>query len=309
MELVKTLPSGQDPELFVLHPSGNPLYIANEDDNLVTVVDIEQGKVLAEIPVGVEPEGMGISPDGKLLVTTSETTNMAHFIDTATHTTIDNVLVDSRPRVAEFTADGSQVWVSAEIGGTVTVIETGTRKVVAKIGFKIPGVQPDAIQPVGVRISPRRQARLRRARSRQSCRRDRRHDLQGREISAGRPARLAARLHARREAPVHHQRRLQRRVGDRRGEIAGRALHQGRTLSLGRRGGGVLIAWRHDASRTIIGLLAAGIIALGAPPARSAADADNPDWPCVQRKVATLTSAQMWDGADRRRSHAVARRR
>jgi hypothetical protein len=47
---------------------------------------------------------------------------------------------------------------------------------------------------------------------------------------------------------------------------------------------------------TIMGLLAAGIIALGAPPARTAADADNPDWPCVQRKVATLTSAQMWDG-------------
>ena len=27
-----------------------------------------------------------------------------------------------------------------------------------------------------------------------------------------------------------------------------------------------------------------------------AAEAASPDWPCVQRKVATLTSAQMWDG-------------
>jgi len=27
-----------------------------------------------------------------------------------------------------------------------------------------------------------------------------------------------------------------------------------------------------------------------------AADAANPDWPCTQRKVVTLTSAQMWDG-------------
>ena len=26
------------------------------------------------------------------------------------------------------------------------------------------------------------------------------------------------------------------------------------------------------------------------------ADAANPDWPCIQRKVATLTSVQMWDG-------------
>jgi len=34
---------------------------------------------------------------------------------------------------------------------------------------------------------------------------------------------------------------------------------------------------------------------LGAVPAL-AADPANPDWPCVQRKVAALTSAQMWDG-------------
>jgi hypothetical protein len=34
---------------------------------------------------------------------------------------------------------------------------------------------------------------------------------------------------------------------------------------------------------------------LGAVPAL-AADPSNPDWPCVQRKVATLTSVQMWDG-------------
>jgi PQQ-dependent catabolism-associated beta-propeller protein len=101
----------------------------------------------------VEPEGMGVSPDGKLLVNTSETTNMAHFIDTTTHTIIDNVLVDARPRVAEFTSDGSQVWVSAEIGGTVTVIDAATRKILGKIEFQIPGVNQDAIQAVGIRIT------------------------------------------------------------------------------------------------------------------------------------------------------------
>ena len=63
------------------------------------------------------------------------------------------MLVDSRPRVAEFTADGSQVWVSAEIGGTVTVIDPKTRKILGKIEFEIPGVNQDAIQPVGVRIT------------------------------------------------------------------------------------------------------------------------------------------------------------
>src|SRR3546814_11761946 len=94
------------PELFVLHPEGTPLYIANEDDNMVTVVDVEKGTVLAEVPVGVEPEGMGISPDGRVLVNTSETTNMAHFIDTATPQIPDHVLVGNRPRFAALTAAG-----------------------------------------------------------------------------------------------------------------------------------------------------------------------------------------------------------
>ncbi|HKJ60604.1 MAG TPA: PQQ-dependent catabolism-associated beta-propeller protein, partial [Hyphomicrobiales bacterium] len=152
-KIVKTLPSGPDPELFVLHPSGNPLYIANEDDNLVTVVDIERDKIVAEIPVGVEPEGMAISPDGRIMVNTSETTNMAHFIDSETHEIVANVLVDSRPRYAEFTSDGKQLWVTSEIGGSVSVIDPARHEIIKKIGFQIPGVQPEAIQPVGVRIS------------------------------------------------------------------------------------------------------------------------------------------------------------
>ena len=71
MQETHTLPSGPDPELFVLSPDGGRLYIANEDDNLVTVVDTRTHKVLAEIPVGVEPEGMAVSPDGKVLAATS----------------------------------------------------------------------------------------------------------------------------------------------------------------------------------------------------------------------------------------------
>jgi hypothetical protein len=47
-------------------------------------------------------------------------------------------------------------------------------------------------------------------------------------------------------------------------------------------------------SNTVLGIIAA--IALGIPQVFPA-DAASADWPCVQRKVAKLTSAQMWDGA------------
>src|SRR5690606_20807647 len=94
-----------------------------------------------------------VSPDGAYVVNTSETTNMAHFIDTKTHEIVANILVDNRPRVAQFTADGSKLWVSAEIGGTVTIIDPVKKEPIHKIRFEIPGINADAIQPVGIRIT------------------------------------------------------------------------------------------------------------------------------------------------------------
>ena len=82
---MRQLESGPDPELMAVDPKGEIIYIANEDDSLVTIMDIKSGEVLAEVPVGVEPEGMTVSADGKYTVATSESTSMAHVIDNSTH--------------------------------------------------------------------------------------------------------------------------------------------------------------------------------------------------------------------------------
>ena len=151
-EILHHLPSGPDPELLVVSPDDTMIYAANEDDNMVTVIDVASQTAVIEIPVGVEPEGMGVSHDGKWIVNTSETTNMAHFINADTLEITDNVLVDQRPRFAEWTSDDAEIWVSAEIGGTVSVIDNATRQIKHKISFAVPGVPPEALQPVGVRI-------------------------------------------------------------------------------------------------------------------------------------------------------------
>jgi len=152
-EIVNMLPSGEDPEQFALHPNDRHLYIANEDDALVTVVDTETNRVLAQIDVGIEPEGMAVSPLGDVAVNTSETTNMVHWIDTKEWVLIDNTLVDQRPRHVEFTKEGDTLWASSEIGGTVSVIDVNSRSITHKIEFKIRGVHPDKIQPVGIKLT------------------------------------------------------------------------------------------------------------------------------------------------------------
>src|SRR5204863_9352090 len=130
-------------------PDGKTLYVANENDNTVTIIDIEKRARLGAVAVGVEPEGMAASPDGRIVVCTSETTNIAHFIDTATRAIVANVLVDSRPRYAAFKADGSELWVSAEIGGTVSVVDPVKHTVKDRIAFEVAGLAREMIQPVG----------------------------------------------------------------------------------------------------------------------------------------------------------------
>src|SRR6266571_3512594 len=49
LQVVGTLPSGDDPELFVLSPDGKTLYVANENDNLVTAIDVGSKEVKTEI--------------------------------------------------------------------------------------------------------------------------------------------------------------------------------------------------------------------------------------------------------------------
>lgn len=153
LQITGSLPSGPDPELLTLSPDGKIVYVSNENDNLVTMIDTKRKEQVGDVPVGVEPEGMALSPDGKILVNTSETTNMAHLIDTQTKKIIANILVDARPRFAEFKKDGSELWVSSEVGGTVSVIDPVNKAVKQKIGFEIPGLSKEAIQPIGVSIT------------------------------------------------------------------------------------------------------------------------------------------------------------
>ena len=91
------------------------------------------------------------------------------------------MLVGARPRYAEFTPDGKQLWVTSEVGGGVTVIDpVDARGDSLRITFAVPGLVKEQIQPVGIRFSKRRQARLRRARPRQSRRGGRCGDLASR---------------------------------------------------------------------------------------------------------------------------------
>jgi PQQ-dependent catabolism-associated beta-propeller protein len=142
-----------DPETFALSPDERTMFIANENDSLMSEIRVADGKVLRQVPVGGEPEGTAVSPDGKLVVQASETGSMAHVIDAATGKVLDNLIVDTRPRYIAFTPGGSRFWVSSEVRGTVTVFDTASLKQVGKIDFDGAGLTTNLIQAVATHFT------------------------------------------------------------------------------------------------------------------------------------------------------------
>ena len=146
LAVVRSFPSGDDPETFAVHPNGN-LYISNEEDAKASVFDPRTGKRVAEIKVGIEPEGVAISPDGTRVIVTSESTNMLHVIAVPEHAIVANILVGARPRAASFSADGALAYATSEISGEVKKVDVASGKIVGRMPLADDKAKPKDILP------------------------------------------------------------------------------------------------------------------------------------------------------------------
>jgi YVTN family beta-propeller protein len=148
-KLLRTLPSGSDPETFAITRDGKRMFISNEDAGTVTVLDIAAGKVIGTIKVGGEPEGVDLTPDGRYVYVTSEEDGNVAVIDTDTLAVAATIPVGPRPRSTGFLPDGSRAYVSAENDGSVYIIDNVKRALLRKLPLSGTGMKP-----MGVDASP-----------------------------------------------------------------------------------------------------------------------------------------------------------
>src|SRR6202020_2223974 len=64
-KVVRMIKGGSDPENFDISKDGTQLFISNEDDAAVSVVDIASGTVVKSVKVGEQPEGVNGTPNVK----------------------------------------------------------------------------------------------------------------------------------------------------------------------------------------------------------------------------------------------------
>ena len=151
-KLVRTFPSGQDPEAFDLSLDGKTLYVSNEETAELSVLDLESGKIGHKVAVGKEPEGVTLRPDGKAVYVTSEQDSSVTAIDTSTFAVLATIPTGLRPRGIAFTKDGSTAFVTNELGGTLTVFDANKNQPLATI--KIESAVPLGQRPMNAVFSP-----------------------------------------------------------------------------------------------------------------------------------------------------------
>jgi len=150
-KLLRTLPSGADPEAFDL--VNDQVFVSNEDTAQASIVSATDGKVVQSIGVGAEPEGVTARPDGKVVYVTSEADNRVDVIDVGQRRVVARIAVGARPRSVAFLADGSRAYVTNELSASVSVIEASAHTVLQTI--RLPA-GPDGTppKPMGIVIAP-----------------------------------------------------------------------------------------------------------------------------------------------------------
>jgi YVTN family beta-propeller protein len=123
------------PFLFAAQLVAGPvrIYIANSDDNKITIIDPATDRVSGEIAVSANPHGIVPSPDGGRFYVSSESKDVLDVIDRKTNTVIRRVPTGTRPNNVAITQDGRRVYVCIRGETVVDVVDTASLERVARV--------------------------------------------------------------------------------------------------------------------------------------------------------------------------------
>ena len=99
----------KEPRCVAVHPNDEVAYVTNGLSGTVSVVDLVQSRVAAEIPVGTEPRGCALTPNGNLLYVANHTEGTVSIIITSNplNPILDGaVQVGRNPTALAITNDG-----------------------------------------------------------------------------------------------------------------------------------------------------------------------------------------------------------
>jgi YVTN family beta-propeller protein len=109
------------------------IYVANSDDNKITIIDPATDRVSGEISVSPNPHGIVPSPDGTRFYVSSESKDLLDVIDRKTLAVIRHVPLGQRPNNVAITPDGKRVYICIRAEAWVDIVDTASLERVKRV--------------------------------------------------------------------------------------------------------------------------------------------------------------------------------
>ncbi|RWA68081.1 MAG: YncE family protein [Mesorhizobium sp.] len=129
-----SIPAGAHPAHVIADPDGKRAFVTDSEHNIVSVINLETGAVIATVSTGDYPHGLRMSPDGRFIYVANVKDGTVSVLDAVKLTEVGRIKVGQAPVQVGFTPDGSRVYVSLRDENKVAVIDTATRQVIGRTG-------------------------------------------------------------------------------------------------------------------------------------------------------------------------------
>jgi len=127
-------------------PDGSRIYISNEADSTLDVVDARTFRVVAKVPLSGHPNNIGIGKDGrKVYVSIRETQGAVDVIDTVALQRVKSLPVKGAVHNTYVTPDGKYIVAGSIAGKNITVIDAQTEQTAWVLDFDL-GIRPLAFE-------------------------------------------------------------------------------------------------------------------------------------------------------------------
>jgi YVTN family beta-propeller protein len=119
--------TGTLPDAITASPDGRLVVVADEGQDLVTVIDARTGDVLGRVATGVEPDAVAVSPNGDLAVVADSDDGTITVVNLRTMHRTASIHVGPQPDAVAVGGPGGETALVANLGdGTVTPVDLAT---------------------------------------------------------------------------------------------------------------------------------------------------------------------------------------
>ena len=118
-----TVPVGDRPYQVAVDPGSHTVYVTNDDDGTMSVIDASTRAVTATVPAGKHPHGVALDPDSHTVYVTNHDDHTLSVIDASTRTVTVTVPVGKDPIGVSLDSGSHTVFVANYGDNTVSVIE------------------------------------------------------------------------------------------------------------------------------------------------------------------------------------------